>query len=137
MTRISLLAVGLLCLISFAAPAADKKQTSDELCKAWIKHVNDISDILEKVKDDASADQAVAKLKKLSKVVELGNAIEALAKEDQNKAKDKYKDEADKAWKRMEGIVKNLGKKISKMKSDDLLRAAGFLQTFSQPSRVP
>lgn len=126
MKTISLLTCALLCLASLSARADDKKQTPDELGKAMVTNMNAVVDVIETIKDNASADLAIAKLKKVSKLEDLAKEFFKLSVEEKKKLQEKYKDEMEKTTKRMQAALKNVEAKVSAEKALDVAFAAGM-----------
>lgn len=121
------LAAGLLCLASLSAQADDKKPTPEELVKAMIQNLNEISDIVATITNDASADQAIAKLKKTSNLERLGKAFFSLPKEQREKLEETYKGDMEMASKKLQEAFKKMEGKVSRAKGEEIIKAIGGL----------
>jgi hypothetical protein len=94
---------------------------ADSLAKEQVGIMNDMAAALEGVKDDASADAAVAKLKelgaKLRENTKKGEAMK-LSEAENKKLEEKYKPEIEKATNRMKSATEQAVKKAPKKAMD-------------------
>jgi hypothetical protein len=83
---------------------------ADAIMKESIAQLNEMATTLETIKDDKTADEAIAKLEKQgTKMQELKKKSEdlKLSKDDEKKLMDKYKDEMEKASKKLQEAMKS------------------------------
>lgn len=106
-----------------------KKQTPEDVIKELVKVQNQVADVLETVKDDASADAALPKLQKVAAIgAELGKTMEdfKLSKEEQEKLFQKHGEDFVKAYKRSQAAMDKAEK--AKVSMEKLKKLAAALE---------